>query len=241
MSNFILNDLRFLFDGRDLSGDGNTIQVSEMYPMLDATKFTDTAKINRPGLPTGKFSYVGFSQFGVGLVEETIANHKASANIPILAAKSGNLNDRCHFFLAAQATINTVGGKVGEIQGFTIDGPTANYPVIDGNVLESGKTVRSSTPYDSAPQLIGAAVSGQSLYAILHILAFTGTTLTLTIQSAAAVGFSSPTNRLQQTGITGVGGYFLAPLAGPITDTYYRVESTGTYTSFQAAVAIGIL
>jgi hypothetical protein len=240
VSNNILSDVRFLFDGRDLSGDGNQIQFAETFPMLDATRFTDTAKVNRPGLPEGKFSYSGYSQFGLGLVEETIANHKAAANVPILASIHGNAGDRCHFFKAAISSSEVIKGKVNEICGFMIDGVTSagDAGILDGTVLESGKTAHTTAGQSTGVQA-GAVLSTQSAYAIIQVLAITATTLTLKIQSSATQG-GSYTDRFTQSGITAVGGFYLVPLPGAITDTWWRVDWSGTFTSFQAAVAVAI-
>lgn len=240
MSNFLLNDIRFLFDGRDLSGDGNAFSAMETFKMEDATRLTDTAQIHRPGLTQGKFSYAGFSQYGSGLVEETIANHKGvTTDIPILLAKSGNAGDRCQFLNASQATLDVVGGKVGGIQGFSIDGVLGKgHGIIDGTVLDSGKTSITTSGQTTGVNA-GAALSTQSVYAIIQVLAFVGTTLTLKIQSSATQG-GSYTDRFTQAGITAIGGFYLVPLPGPVTDAWWRVDRSGTFTSFQAAVAIGI-
>ena len=109
MANFLLNDIRFFYDGRDLSGDGNGFSAVETFKMEDDTRLTDTALINRPGLPSGSFSYSGFSKFGIGYVEETVANHKGvTTDIPVLLSKSGNAGDRCHFLNAAESTLDVV-------------------------------------------------------------------------------------------------------------------------------------
>src|SRR5262249_51753655 len=132
-------------------------------------------------------------------------------------------------------------GKAGEICGFTIDGVSCpgDVGIIDGNILEDGKTART-TAGSGAAFLAGSASSTQRLFAVIQVLAFTGSTLTLKVQSAPTSGFVSVTDQLTQSGITAVGGFYLTPLAGPITDTYFRANWSGTFTSFQAAVAIGI-
>jgi hypothetical protein len=242
--NFLLNDIRFLFDGHDLSGDGNGFSAIETYKMADATRLTDTAVINRPTIPQGTFKYTGFSQFGVGLVEETIINHKAVlTDIPILLAKSGNAGDRCEFLNASTAEISVVGGKENEIQLFSIDGVLGKgHGMIDSSVLESGKIVRSTTGAGSAGTQVGAALVTQSIYAIVQLLAIDAGTVVITIQSSADNTFAAPTTRFTFAGQTAVGGLYAVPLAGAVTDAWWRAFLTlsGGAAAVQAAVAIGI-
>lgn len=244
MSNSILSDVRFLYNGHDLSGDGNSLAIAEKPVMLDATRFTDTAKINRPGLVEGTFSYAGFSQFGIGLVEETIANQKGLlTNVPVFASVHGNAGDVCKFFIAQQATLNPLSGKVGDIQAFTVDGVLAAGPgVVDGAVLESGKIVRVATGAGSAGTQVGAILSTQSAYAILQLLAIDAGTVVVTIQSSADNTFGSPTTRFTFTSLGAAGGLYALPLAGAVTDTWWRAFLTlaGGAAAVQAAVAIGI-
>ena len=62
-----------------------------------------------------------------------------------------------------------------------------------------------------------------------HAFSFGGTTPTITVivQSAALVGFGSPTTRLSFTLANGVTSEMLS-VAGPITDAFWRVSYTVT-------------
>lgn len=239
MSNILVN-CRFLLDGHDLSGDGNTIDISETTAMQDATTFTSTAKVNRPGLPEGKFSYAGVTQFGAGLVEETIALHKDALTIPILASATGNVDDRCHFLLASDANMEVLKGKAGDLTMFTIDGVSASGAggILDGVIIEDGKTVRSSAG-DST--FFGFSASpGQFVYAIIHVLAVNATSLTLTIKSSALANYATGTNRFQLTGVNAIGGTWFVPIPFPTGDTLWWLDWSGTFTSFQAAAALAV-
>ncbi len=66
-------------------------------------------------------------------------------------------------------------------------------------------------------------------------------TLDVTIESAALVGFGSPTTRMTFSQMTARGAQF-ASVAGAITDPYWRVKWTlgGSTPGFALVVAIGI-
>lgn len=242
MSNLLTN-IRFLYDGRDLSADGNTIAMSETYAMETATRFVDTAYINRPGLPTGKFSYAGYTQFGSGKVEETIATHKG-LSVPILACPApGTVGGRCHFFQAGQATLDPIKGSAGKLMGFSIDGVSASGSggILDGYLLEDGKTARTIVLVSPGVQ-VGAIAATQSLYAIAHLIAQDTGIVTVTIQSSVDNTFASPTNRLVFPGLAAPIGAYAVSALGAVTDTWWRATwaySAGA-TSITLAVAMAI-
>jgi len=242
----ILTDVRFLYDGHDLSADGNNIGMDESHAMLNKTNFTQSFNCFRPGLGEGKWSYAGYTAFGIGSVEETLnARRGIATGIPVVVAKTGDLGMRAHFFSAAQGSLAVIGNKAGEILGFTVEGTfgrggAAAVGIINGPVLESGKILRVA-PGQSTPVAMIGPFLGQNLYATVHLLALTGTNVTFKIQSAALVGFAGPTDRFNSGALTAVGGTMPTPLAGPITDGFFRVDWSGTFTSFLAMVVIGVL
>ncbi|HET6262350.1 MAG TPA: hypothetical protein VFG99_08950, partial [Chloroflexia bacterium] len=88
-----------------------------------------------------------------------------------------------------------------------------------------------------------AVAAGQWLVGTLHVMSVSGTgpSLTATIQSDDAVGMPSPTARLSFNAQTAIGGQVFR-LAGPITDTFYRVSYTiaGTTPSLLFMSAAGV-
>jgi hypothetical protein len=241
----ILTDIKFLYDGRDLSADGNAIELEETYEMLNKTNLTNSFNCFRPGLPEGKWSYKGFTAFGIGSIEETLKNRRDLATgIPVIVAKTAALGSRAHFFSAAQGPLSMIQGPVGQILGFTVEGTfgrsgaASSAGLISGPVLEPGVVSRVIAG-SSTPVAMPGPVVGRSLWATVHLVAFVGTTITFKIQSAALVGFGSPTDRFTQV-LTAVGGAIPTPVAGPITDGFYRADWSGTFTSFTAVVIVGV-
>jgi hypothetical protein len=244
MSIFVLTDVKFYMDGRDLSSDGNEIDVKPQVNLHDVTTWGQTTHIHRPGMYKGEWRYRGLQQFGVGLVDETLENRFPLSDLAILAAaEGGDSGERCYFWRSvssqykplAEAKIDQPG--MFEISG-NLSGGTGMTP---GNILEDGKTTRTTTGNGTAYQL-GAIALGKSLYAHSHMLSINAGNVTITIESDDNGGFGTPTTRATFTAQTAIGGIFTTPVAGPITDDWWRAKWTaaGGATSFKPLVAMGI-
>jgi hypothetical protein len=85
---------------------------------------------------------------------------------------------------------------------------------------------------------LGAVLSTQRVYASLHIFSATGGTVTATVQSAALVGFGSPTARVSFSAASS--GAQTLSTAGAITDQFWRISWTQTASSASFAVFVGV-
>lgn len=130
-------------------------------------------------------------------------------------------------------------GQMGELTPFSLDmAGTNGVGMVRGQVAKAKGNVSASGAAGSVLQL-GTVAAGQYLYAALHVFS-AGTTLTVQVQSAATVGFASPTLRGTFSAATTTGGLWLARVPGPITDAYYRLNVSAVTGTFQIAGAIGI-
>jgi hypothetical protein len=85
---------------------------------------------------------------------------------------------------------------------------------------------------------MSTVASGKSLVTMVHLKAFTGSSIAFAIQSDEAA-HGSPTTRATHN--FSAAGASLITTAGPITpDTDYRVVISGTFTSASALVAVAI-
>jgi hypothetical protein len=105
----------------------------------------------------------------------------------------------------------------------------------------------------STPVNLGALTAGHILAGVIHVLtppgiAGTLPTLAPVLQSAAAVGFSSPTTRHTFTTYAAIPGFEYFEIDGdvaPISDAWFRLNNTvggtgGPAYSIIAAIAIGV-
>jgi hypothetical protein len=149
---------------------------------------------------------------------------------------TGAETETCYLTEAVVRDYTPVRGEIGDTAGFQLS-LDSSAPLVRGALLAQ----RTAAASGSGPAVqLGAVGSGQRLYAALHLTALTGTSLAMKIQSAPTSSFSSPTDRLVFSTATGAIGIWATPVAGPITDTWWRATWTLTGTSSTFAVAAGI-
>jgi hypothetical protein len=134
-----------------------------------------------------------------------------------------------------------LGGAVGDVAPWTGNW-AGNWPVGRGVVLAS-PTVRTTTGTGTIIGPLPALGANDYLIGTLHTMSVAGTTpsVTATIQSAALVGFGSPTTRITFSASNSIGGQVFR-IQGPITDTFWRLNYTvtGTTPSLLFMSAMGI-
>jgi len=245
VAKYVLKDARILFGGYDLSGSSSAIALETMAALKPTTTFTSGgAEEHVPGLVSVKASASGYRDSASG--EDTaIYSSIGGTNAPLTAWGTAlAAGSNTYFFNALAGTYTPLEGEVGEVARFKFDAQGKDSPLIRGTVFEAGSTARTATGTSSIIQL-GATSATQKLYTALHVTAASGTTpsLTVTVKSAALVGFGSPTTRATYAAKTAVGAEWVTPVAGAITDQFYRVDWTisGTTPSFNFVVVVGIL
>lgn len=130
-------------------------------------------------------------------------------------------------------------GSVGDVTPFSLNMSGTNAQGLVRGMVAKAKGTVSATGALGSVQQVGAVASGQFLYAALHVFS-AGTTCTVQVQSSSTVGFASPTTRGTFTPATTTGGLWLARVAGPITDTYWRLNVSAITGTFQVAGVIAI-
>ena len=108
-----------------------------------------------------------------------------------------------------------------------------------GGVLSVAKQTVSTTGAKGTAVEIGAISAAQFLYATLHVFS-AGTTITVIIESDDNGSFTSATTRATLGPVTARGGTWLTRVAGPVTDTFWRMNVSAVTGSFVVAGAIGI-
>jgi hypothetical protein len=133
-------------------------------------------------------------------------------------------------------------GAVGELGQFSVGGEAAGLAAAQGFVMFAG--TRTTTLTGTSVQA-GAATATQTIQATLHVTDVSGTsqTLAVVVQSDDNAGFTTPTTRITfDTANATANRSQHKTLAGPVTDTYWRIVATvgGTNPSFSFACALGI-
>lgn len=246
----VLTDCRILAGGNDFSGDMNAVALEYGVDLHDGTTFGKTTRINKPGLksvvasseglydpngPTASDAVIFTEVGGTGEVAVTISPTSADGEIAFM-------------FRAVHGEYGP-SGEMGDLAAFSVTFEGADgVPHIRGRVLraalrdeDTGDFTNSATATGTGTaRQQGAVAAGKKLYGALHVLSGSGT-LDVVVQSDDGAGFASPTTRLTFAQKSAA-GWDWQELAGPITDTWYRVSFTigGITPSFDFVVAIGI-
>lgn len=239
MTTQVLTAAKVWSGGIDLSSDLNAVALEGGVEPVEATTFGVGTKIYQPGLKTVKASYAGLLDLGPTLSEEYLASLKRVEDAPFSVAPTAGVEGDPAYTFRAMMTQFDKGGQVGQLLKLTGAAEASTGPLVRGSILINAS--KSAGGNGTAFQL-GAVASGQSIYAALHLLALGGVgTLTVKVQSAAAVGFGTPNDRLSFAGLSGVTGYdWQQATPGVLTDTWWRVTWTLTATSALFAVIFGI-
>lgn len=241
----VLNQAKIYLLQYDISTDLNRTEIITTPETLENTTFGQTYHTKQAGLSLGKAHIEGFSKFADTAANAIDGRIYANLQVPDLpfsmAADGGDAGEDGYFSKGMILKYN-FGGQIGQMAKFTTDfEPTGTgVQIVKGTILEDGKTSRTSAG-NSATRALGAISSTQKLYAILHLLAFVGTDVTFAIKSAVT-DFSTITQRAAFDQNLAAGSQYLTPVAGPVTDTFWRVywATTGGFTSFSAVVIVGI-
>lgn len=247
MAKHILKGVRLFAGGVDLTGQSNKVELSAEYEEKDTTTFGSTDASGEiwkevvAGLGSASAQASGFWEAGdASKVDNDMWSTLGAIGpwtICPLAATDGSLA----YVLSALRTSYSLLGAPGEVAPYAAQAKST-WPLARGKVIHPVGTARSTTGTGTITQL-GAVATGRSMYVSLHVVSASGTTpsLTVAIQSAATVGFGSPTTRATFTAATTPGGQ-VTRITGPVTDEYWRVSYTisGTTPSFLFACAAGI-
>jgi hypothetical protein len=219
----------FYLDQYDLSGDVGSVDDASMpHAVLGVTAIDKRAQERLHGLKAGQFEFTSFFNDAAG------QEHPALRDLPRTPR------------YATFALGSTIGEVAGSLRGLQTsydpnrgdDGSlTLKTSIVsDAYTLEWGKLLtagkRTDTGATNGSSLDTAASAAFGLQAYLHVTAFTGTDMTVTVQdSADNSSFAAVTGASQA--VTAVGGYRFATSASATVRRYLRVatSTSGGFTS----------
>lgn len=248
-----LRNVRIFAGGADLTGQSNKVELSAEVEEKDTTNFADVDangdvwKSVIGGLGSAKLAAGGqWEAFDPSKVDDdafaALGGVGAWTVYPHESGPIGGAVGSIAWLVNAFRAQYQVGGAPGDVAPWAASA-SSTWPLARGKGLHPPGTARTAAGTGTAVQL-PAVLATQSVYANLHVLSVAGTaapTLTVKVQSAVDQAFTVPTDRLTFAAATARTGQALR-LAGPITDTWWRVSWTvaGTTPSFLFAAACGI-
>ncbi len=226
MGKFVLTDAKVLFDGRDLSGNLNSVSLEISVETPEKTAFGDVSRTRLPGIMDIVATHNGYWEIvsaADDLDADLIAQIGASSALMSLSDDGGSLGDFAYAF-PTQAANYVRGASHGEVYAFSITVNT-DGPLVRGIVMENSAFAGTA---DGTDRQIGAVSATQSIYSTLHVIAVSGTnpTLDVTVESDASTAFSgAETVRMTHPQMIAVGSNQQI-LAGAITDDWWRLVMT---------------
>lgn len=226
-----------------MTTDTNEVSLSVEVDEQETTTFGSNGWRSRiGGLRDISMDLSGFYQAGDGSVDADAFNTIGAGGEPITVSPTGQADSTAYAFLGGKFSYEILGG-IGDVAPFSL-----SISATDGVGLVRGKLVAPKQT-KSATGVLGSVVtdlstndqvsSSQYLYAVLHVFS-AGTTVTVQVQSDDNSGFSSATTRATIGPISAVGGTWMTRVAGPISDTYYRMNISAITGTFSVAGFIGI-
>jgi hypothetical protein len=235
MSAFVMTDCEIWADDYNLTSVANSVEASVESEEVDVTTFGSNGDRRFiGGLKQAQLQVMTFTDYTVdakGLDGE--------ANVVLTFVGEGNDQGNTSLTIPGLSTAVTEGGAVGEARKTDLTFRGTGQPLF-GKLLQP-KITRTASGSSAALQL-GAVPAGKKVYLACHVLAASGSTPTLTIklQSGTTSG-GATTDRITSSEFTGT-GVELKALAGPVTDTWWRINATigGAGPSFTLACTVAI-
>jgi hypothetical protein len=245
MAATVLTYVQLLVGAYEIGAFSGSFDLAEQTQMKEANNFAAKGyTVVIPGLTSSTFGINGHADYASGAVSQTFNSSQRGAQFAAAVLPTGSAaaaGDPAFLMEGRLASMKMLTGAVGEVADFSMS-LVSDSAGVDGYVL-APLAARSSTANSSVLAMTGPSAS-QRVWIGLHTTAASGTTpsQTVTVQSAALVGFGSPTTRATLTAQTAAGWQWTS-VAGAITDGFWRATLTisGTTPSFTTAIVIGVL
>lgn len=236
-------DVTTWLGGYDLTGDTNATQTDFEHSVLEDTCYTDRGRSRIAGLETAQTQVRGYTQYGAGLVDAELNSGLGSSVLALSQSPDGAESSVAYFWQARKYALQLF-GELDTVNPFQLTAQSsrgagaASVGGVRGRVLKTKANVSATGATGTAYEL-GAASASQYLYAAFHVFS-AGTTITAVLESDSDNTFASATTRVTFGPITTTGGTWGTRVAGPITDTWYRLRVTAITGTFQIACVAGI-
>lgn len=232
----VLTDAFVYVDNYDFTGDSNQVRISCEAQTQDVTTMRSGGW--NESVMTLKSSTLEASGFWSGDLD-AVYFPNLGTQYTHTVGPSETEDGRCQIWQAANFQGPLFGAEVGGVAPYSLASQgTDGVGVVSARLVKEKATV-SATGATGAEVQLGAVSATQFLYATFHIFT-AGTTITALLESDADDTFGSPTTRITFGPYTTVGGRWATRVAGPITDTWWRLNVTTCTGSFVIACAAGI-
>lgn len=244
MSTFVLKDCTTWVAGYDMTTDLSEMEISAEVDVQEKTTFGgDGWRTRVGGLNTVSASLSGFWQSAAtDAIDPQVFTNLGTGSEAVTVSTDGVADSPAYLFRGGKFSYDLL-GAIGEVAPFSLEMQNTDpYGLIRGKVAKAKGNVSATGALGSGLTDLSSndqVSATQYLYAVLHVFS-AGTTITVIVESDDNAGFTTPTTRGTIGPITAAGGTWLTRVAGPITDTHYRLNVSAITGTFSVAGAIAI-
>lgn len=245
MSTFVGLANRIYVAHLDLSGAAHEVSIGNLKRrMVPFTTFNDGGfETTKPGLAQGDANVKLYQDYDAGVLDDQISFGQLGTQYPIsvVPSQTGTITagDPCIIARGVLSDTNPLAGAKGDAGqaelGLTFDTVTSR------GFVAHPLAARTTTGNGTAVAQAGPSAT-QSLYAALHVTAYSGlTNVVFKVQSDDNSGFSSATDRITFTTVTGTTSEWKSVAGDFSSETHLRPTWTVTGTgsvSFVVACAV---
>lgn len=235
MAEFSLTDAEIYVDDFDATSHTNTVNLDVTAEPLEVTTFASGGSKERIiGLRDLALSVSGWRDASA-VVDEAIHENLGAERV-FTVCPTDTAGDVAYIGRLRQFSY-TPGGSIGEAAQFSAAGQgSSGLGIVRGQLLFPRGAVTGSA--NGTGFQMGAVAADEFVYTTIHVFT-AGTTADVIVESDDNSNFTSATTRSTTT-VTAVGGTWKTPVAGAITDDYWRVRFANVTGSFSIAVAVAI-
>jgi hypothetical protein len=230
----------FYVSGHDVSGDiGSLGNVGGGPTPLEVTGIDKSAFERIGGVLDGRIEYSPWFNPAIGRAHEVLAA-LPTGNVLQTYCRGTALGAPAASLIAKQLNHDGTRANDGALTFSGQGQASAGVPLEWGRLATAG--VRHDTTATNGASIDDAAPSAFGLSAYLHVMAFTGTSATIKLQSSSDNGGADAWTDLTGGGFTAVtaapGWQRIQTAPNAAIERYLRVISTGTFTVLDFAVVI---
>lgn len=223
---------RFFLGGYDLSGDVAAItRCASPRPTFEVPGINRSAQERLLGLGDGEISFTTWFNDATGQ-EHAALKGLPTADVQVIWATAATIGASAAGLIAKQVNYDPTREADGALS-IAVQTLANGTPLEWGELLTAG--VRTDTAETQGTSLNNSASSASGLAGYLQVFAFTGTSVTMTIQESSDNGSTDPfATSIAFTAATGRTSE-RKTVTGTV-EQYLRVITTGTFTNVQFAV-----
>lgn len=229
----------FYVHGYDLSGDINSLgSISGGNSPLDVTGINKSAFERIGGKRDGNIEFISYFNDATDQAHLRLST-LPTTDVHLYYARGTTLGNPAACLVGKQINYDGTRGDDGDFK-FAVQAQCNAFGLEWGRQMTAGKRT-DTTATNGASVDFGTGSTAFGLQAYLQVFAFTGTSVTVTIQESSDDGVGDPFANVTGgsfTAATGVTAERIATSASQTVERYLRVVTTGTFSNAIFAVMV---